>query len=93
MAATATWSSPAIRAASTQTTGMKNPASSVALPQVSLPGSGPQIHTVSPTTGRVVEVSPVQNMQPGVAPQMPPAEVPKEEKKRSKLNPLNWFRK
>ena len=76
----------------TQSAGMKNPAASVVLPQPAQPGAGPKIHTVSPTTGRVVEVSPAQNMQPGGAPPTP-AEAPKEEKKRSKFNPLNLFRK
>jgi hypothetical protein len=70
----------------------KNPAASVPVPRAAAAEGVPQIHTVSPTTGRMVEVPSGQEMQPGVVPQAAP-EPPKEEKKRSKLNPLNWFRK
>jgi hypothetical protein len=76
----------------TQGPAARNPASSVAVPQPVQPGSGPRIHTVSPTTGQEVDVPTGQPLQPGVVPQAQ-QEPPKEEKKRSKLNPLNWFRK
>jgi hypothetical protein len=55
------------------------------------PGSAPQIESVSPTTG---EAFAVNQGQPSVTPQQVPATKADDgKKKRSALNPLNWFKK
>ncbi len=59
------------------------------------PGQGGQIETVSAHTGAVVNAEPTQPDQgsvPALTSSQGPAED-KKEKKGSKLNPLNWFKK
>ncbi len=60
-----------------------------------LPGQGGQIETVSPRTGAVVSADPTQPV-PGSAQELTTAQAPaddKKDKKGSKLNPFNWFKK
>lgn len=60
-----------------------------------LPGQGGAIETVSPHTGAVVNADPAQPV-PGSVPELTPTQAPaedKKEKKASKLNPFNWFKK
>ncbi|MEI6534248.1 MAG: hypothetical protein WCN98_02820 [Verrucomicrobiaceae bacterium] len=59
------------------------------------PGQGGQIETVSPHTGTVVSADPTQPV-PGSVPALTSTQTPaddKKEKKGSKLNPFNWFKK
>ena len=71
-------------------TKSKTPAPGTALVA---PAQGPKVETVSPGTGAVISTDSDPARPPNL--QIPQTtEPPKEEpKKRSKLNPLNWFKK
>lgn len=57
------------------------------------PGQVPRVETVSPGTGAVIGADSDPGQPPNLQIPQPTEPPPAEGKKRSKLNPLNWFKK